>query len=144
MSVFLPHYLNFDLDLPKEADYTLSMFFDLIHYEIKWKNITYSEAKLDIDDIKLDLTRKYDKSLVKVDFPVLENWTISAENEINTWLIPADSLIKLQFVDFDLNTQFDLRLDDNGYLDLIVNDVNINFGDSFLYHENWFIEFWLH
>jgi hypothetical protein len=37
-----------------------------------------------------------------------------------------------------------LKLDDKGYLDLIVKDMNIKFGDSFLYHENWFLALCLH
>jgi hypothetical protein len=48
------------MQLPETADYEFGLFFDLIHYEVKWTNITYSEAKLDIADIRFDLTRKYD------------------------------------------------------------------------------------
>lgn len=36
-----------------------------------------------------------------------------------------------------------LELDDQGYLDPIVYDVKINFGDSNFEHENWFISLFM-
>lgn len=144
MAKFFPHYLNADLKLPSYADYNFGLLFDLIHYEVKWSNITYSEAKLDIKDVRLDFSRKYDKSLIKVDFPAIEDWTISANQEVNTWLFPESSPIELVFKDLDIDGSFALKLDEKGYLDPVVNDMTIKFGDSFLYHDNWFVAFCMH
>ena len=51
MQEFLPHYLNFDMKLPTEYEYSFSLLFDLLVWNVKWTNISYSEAQLDINDI---------------------------------------------------------------------------------------------
>jgi hypothetical protein len=50
--------------------------------------------------------------------------------------LPSESRVELIFKDFDVDFKCDLRLDNNGYLDPIVHDVDIKFGDSFLHHDN--------
>lgn len=37
-----------------------------------------------------------------------------------------------------------MKLDKNGYIDPIIYDVEINIGESYLYHDNWFFEFIMH
>ena len=37
-----------------------------------------------------------------------------------------------------------LRANEKGYIDFAVKDVRIKFGDSYLYHENWFVAFVMH
>jgi hypothetical protein len=52
MADFLPHYINADLKLPKEKEMIISGLFDYIHYAIKWTDITYDVATIDIKDIQ--------------------------------------------------------------------------------------------
>ena len=52
MADFLPHYINADLKLPKEKEMIISGLFDYIHYAIKWTDITFDVATIDIKDIQ--------------------------------------------------------------------------------------------
>ena len=54
MADFLPHYINADLQLPKEKELVISGLFDLIHYDIKWTDITYDVATIDVKDIQFN------------------------------------------------------------------------------------------
>jgi hypothetical protein len=37
-----------------------------------------------------------------------------------------------------------LKLDENGYLDAVVRDVHVKFGDSKFYHSNWILRIVMH
>lgn len=89
-------------------------------------------------------TRHFDKSLLKIDFPALKHWDIKAEQHVNSWIFPHDSDVMLEVEDFDIDFECDFTLDENGYLDPRVSSVDINFGETFLYHENKFIGFLMH
>lgn len=52
--------------------------------------------------------------------------------------------MELIFEDFDFNFQTDLVLDENGYLDPVVYDCDIKFGNSYLYHDNKIVAFVMH
>jgi hypothetical protein len=43
-----------------------------------------------------------------------------------------------------MDIKTDLTLDKNGYLDPIVYECNLNFGDTYLYHDNWITAFAMH
>jgi len=144
MHQFLPHYVNVDLDLPKEYHYKLGLFFDFLTYHIDWTNIKYKTAELDIEDIKLDFTRSYDTPLIKFDAPAVKYWEMNADQAVDTWFIPASSPIRLIIRDLDFDFNANLRLDDNGYLDPVIYDCDIKFGDSYLYHDNWMVAFVMH
>ena len=58
--------------------------------------------------------------------------------------MPSNSKVELAFKDFDINFKVDLKLDANGYLDPIVYDSELYFGDSYLYHDNAIIAFFMH
>jgi len=88
MEEFLPHYLNVDMQLPTEYEYTFSLMFDLLVWNVKWTNIQYSEAQLDIGDIQIALTRDFDMSMISIKFPALKHWEISATQDVNFWFIP--------------------------------------------------------
>jgi len=49
--------------------------------------------------------------------------------------------VTLQFKDFDFNINSDFKLDSKGYLDPIVYEVDLSFGDSTFTHDNEFMEF---
>lgn len=78
MEEFLPHYINVDLDLPKQYHYEFGLFFNLLRWEITWTNIKYSNVDLDIADVKIQLTRSFDKALLSVKFPAVKHWEIDA------------------------------------------------------------------
>lgn len=58
--------------------------------------------------------------------------------------MPDYSKIQLVFKDFKFDFQAGLKLDENGYLDPIVYDCDISFGDSYLYHQNPILAFVMH
>ncbi len=74
----MPHYLNVDMHLADKYEYNFN-FFEFFNYDIKWENIKYDKASLDMKDIKLDLTRNYGTPLMKFDFPAIKEWTITAD-----------------------------------------------------------------
>jgi hypothetical protein len=144
MAAFFPHYLNVDLQLPKEYHYTVGLFLDFLSYKIDWTDITYDSADLDIQDTKIHFTRGYDLSLLNVVCPAVKSWKISANQKVNTWILPSDSKVDLEFKNLEFEYQVDLKLTDKGYLKPIVYDVSIKFGDSYFYHEDQFIAFIMH
>jgi hypothetical protein len=120
------------------------MFLDFLNWKVDWTNITYQNAKLDIADVKINLTRGYDLSLIAVDFPAIKKWEIDADQEVNSWILPSKSKVELIFEDFDIDFSTDLVLDENGYLDPVVYDCDIKFGTSYLYHDNKIVAFVMH
>lgn len=120
------------------------MFFDFLSYKVEWKNITYTAADLDIKDVKVVLSKGAGIPLIKVDFPALKKWKIEANQKINTWFWPNESKVELTFKDFDIAFKVDLKLDEHGYLDPIVYDAELNFGESTFYHDNAFVAFFMH
>ena len=87
MQEFLPTYIEHDLDLPTEYNYTFGVqsgiFTDLLTWKFEWTNITYSnntnaKASFDFNKVKLFMSNIAGKSLIKVDFPAVEQYSISA------------------------------------------------------------------
>jgi hypothetical protein len=103
MKRFLPQYVNTDLNLPTEYHYEFGLFLDILSYEVDWTNITYTDIDLDVEDIKLELTRGYDLSLIKFDFPAVKSWEIDAMQEVNSIILPSYSKVELIFKDFDID-----------------------------------------
>jgi hypothetical protein len=103
MSEFLPEYINADLKLPDEYHYEFGLFFEILSYTVDWTNITYSDIDLDVDDIQLELTRGYDLSLIKFDFPAVKHWEIDAMQQVNSIILPSKSRVELIFKDFDID-----------------------------------------
>jgi hypothetical protein len=58
--------------------------------------------------------------------------------------MPSTSKVELIFKDFDIDFQTDFLLDEKGFLDPVVYDVDLNFGETYLYHDDWFIQFVMH
>ena len=74
MQEFLPHYINMDMKLPLEFEYEFGLFFQMLVWKAKWTNIEYEDIKLDIEDVKVEMTRPFGKPLVKVKFPAIKHW----------------------------------------------------------------------
>jgi hypothetical protein len=130
--------------MPEKLHYEFGFFFGLFNWKIDWTEITANEPELDIKDIKLNFTHKYDFALVKLDFPAIKHWEIDAMQEVNSWILPSKSKVELIFKDFDIDFACDLVLDDKGYLDPIFYDADIKFGESYLYHDNKIMAFAMH
>jgi hypothetical protein len=144
MEKFLPHYVDADLNLPKEYKFDIEFFLDILSWHYKWTNIKYSNINMDIRDVKIQFTNRYDKALLNIDFPAIKLWEISAHQNVNSWILPSDSEVKLIIQDFDLKFDTNLVLDPNGYLDPVVANVDIDFGKTMAYHENQFLAFLTH
>jgi len=78
MQRFFPHYFNADINFPREYEFDFGLYVDFLTWHFKWSNIQYTQAQLDIQDVKVLVTRGYDRGLLKVDLPLLENWEITA------------------------------------------------------------------
>lgn len=91
------------MNLPTEYHYEFGLFLDILSYEVDWTNITYTDIDLDVEDIKLELTRGYDLSLIKFDFPAVKSWEIDAMQEVNSVILPSYSKVELIFKDFDID-----------------------------------------
>lgn len=145
MQKFLPKYLYSNtIEMPETLHYEFGFFFNLLNWKIDWTDIVSKKPDLDIKDIKLNFTKKYDFSLVKLDFPAIKEWEIDAMQEVNSWILPSKSQVELIFKDFDVDFACDFKLDDKGYLDPIFYDVDIKFGESYLYHDNKIMAFVMH
>lgn len=116
----------------------------MLSWKFKWENITYTTPELDVQDIQLKLVRSYDKPQIKFDFPAVKLWEIHAIQHTNTWLTPSVSPVKLVVKDLDLDLEADFQLSGEGYLDPVVYNCKLNFGDSYLYHDNSFVAFFMH
>lgn len=144
MAKFLPYYLNVDMDLPSEYSYHVDMFFKLFNWDIKWSDISYTNANLDIKDIQVKFVRPHDRQIIDFKFPALKSWKINANQKVNTWIMPSESKVELVFEDFKFDFKSNFRLDENGYLDPVMEDCDISFGNSYLYHDNQIVAFVMH
>ena len=64
--------------LPQNKKQTIGMFFDLIQWNIEWKDITYSVPKFDIEDVQFDFSNEFGVGKINANLPVLEDWKINA------------------------------------------------------------------
>lgn len=69
---------------------------------------------------------------------------MTADQQIDTWMLPESSKVTLEFQDFDFDINCQLKCTDMGYLKPIVYSAQINFGDSYLYHDNDFVSVIMH
>lgn len=144
MEEFLPHYINYDLDMPEHYHYEFGLFFNLLQWKIDWKNITYTNADLDISDVKVDLIRHDEQPMMSVEFPAVKHWEIDAYQFVNFWFLPDHSNVQLIFKDLKIDFGTTFVLDEHGYLDPVVGKIDIHFGESYLYHDNPFTAFAMH
>ena len=135
MKDHLPSSYNFNFGLGR-------LLFGFFNWDVTWKDIRYEKVPVfDFKDIKCDFTQNFGLSLIKIDFPALKDWTIRATQSLdNSWIYPGDGKIQLVFKNFDIKLEFDLKIDDKGFFDPKIYSVDINFGKSFISHENYFIE----
>lgn len=73
------------------------MLWNMFTWHVKWTNITHDKATWDFADVKLKITRSHNVPVVSIDFPALKKWEISANQELDSWLIPATGPVNLYF-----------------------------------------------
>jgi hypothetical protein len=81
--------------------------------------------------------------MVKIDFPALKEWKISAYETSNSWVLPDASYVELEFQDFDFDFNCDFSLTPEGYLSPNIYAVDIKFGNSYFYHDNVWVSFFM-
>lgn len=57
--------------------------------------------------------------------------------------MPAESYVELEFTDFDINFNTQLELLENGFLKPVVYELEVKFGSSYFYHDNFLIAFYM-
>jgi hypothetical protein len=60
----------------------------MLNYKFKWTNIQYDRPTLDILDTKIEFVDKHHQHMLKINFPALEEWTITAKQYVNTVILP--------------------------------------------------------
>ena len=58
MSQFFPHFLDTDMDLPKEFSFDVGLgdiLWELFTWHVSWSDIEFTDVKLDIPSIRVDL-----------------------------------------------------------------------------------------
>lgn len=130
---------------PKEQKFSIGFpWIDELKYHFTWSDIQYNKLEIDPEkDIKVQIVRKDDEALVKVTFDALRNWRVKAKQQVDTWIEgwmdgEVELIIGSAFTSH-FNTEFEL--DDKGYLNLDIENVFIDFGDSRVEHENEFVQF---
>jgi len=107
-------------------------------WHVEWYNVKYDDAIWDFEDLKINMTRDIvsDSPMLKFEFPTMKKWEISADQTVDTWILAADGPIRLVIEDFDISFDMDMKLDANGYIDPIVYNTKLSFGESNLYHDD--------
>jgi hypothetical protein len=100
MEEFLPHYVDADLQLPTEYEQTFELLWGLIKFDYEWTNVAYVTPRLDIADVDIELM-KYEEfgnaSTIKLYFPMIEYWEMSAHQVQKHWLLSHESDVSLIF-----------------------------------------------
>jgi hypothetical protein len=79
-----------------------------------------------------------------VKFPALKKFHIHAIQDCDSWWIPDDEKVSLDFENFEVDFSASLHLSEEGNLRPIFYTLNMNMGDSYLYYDNWFWAFVMH
>jgi hypothetical protein len=143
---FVPHYFEFDMKLPHELEFEFGpgdFFWDAFLYHISWTDITYENPILDIMGIKVEFNQMEDSDEqdVTIDFPALRSMSISAYQEMDTWIIPATGWVFLGIYNFKVDLVFELGVTSKGFLHPIFHHTAVDFGETYFYFENEFTEF---
>jgi hypothetical protein len=136
----LPHYISADMNIADEYHWKLKLLFGLWNYTISYRNIKYDTPQLDLRDTKIIFEDVFGQQMLKVDFPAIKKWQISALQHWDSFLIP-DSEIYLLFEDFDVKFNANFGITDEGYLKPVVYQTDLKWGRSDFFHENWFVQF---
>ena len=140
MQEFLPHYINVDMNLPKEWSYTFNLLGGALPYTFTFTNIQYETGQFDFKDIDVELRERG----LKFDFPSIEKWTIHSHLKVDSWIdLPDGNDMTIFFNNFDLILDSYFSTNDKGFIRPYVHRAEVNFGKSYIYHDNQFIAFFM-
>lgn len=145
MYKFLPHYLETDMPWPTEYEFYVGLgdvLWGLLTWHVTWTNIEYSKASFDTKDIRVNFEKEDDsmrENQMTVHFPLFKEWYIVGDQKVDSWWMPADGPVELVIDGFVVDAWVQLE-QKRGFLNPIFYDLGIDFGDSYLYHENWWAQ----
>jgi hypothetical protein len=132
-------------ELPDHFSYTfLTWLPEFFQYKFEWTHIKYGKMDLRMQDVKFGITREYDTNLIAMDFPAIKEWVILAHEKTNSWFAPEESDIGIKLENFDIDFKASLRLNNKGYIDPVIYNCDIKFGNSMVKHSNWLKELVMH
>ena len=140
MERFLPHYISADFQFPEEYDWKFHWFFDLLNFNIKYTEISDNPPNLDLRDTKIVFEDKFDMQSIKIDFPALKKWTISAMQDLGVFYLPNEK-VSLIFENFDIKMNMVFGVNDQGYLLPKVYSAEVDFGQTRVEHDNGWVAF---
>jgi hypothetical protein len=139
MQRFLPHFITYDMHLKETEHWDLKLLFGLLTYHFKWTDIRYEQPTMDMVDTKINFVNKFDKQMLKVDFPTFKYWKIEANQHVDFMLLPQDSVIVAEFHDFDVKFNCEFERIGAGFLKPVIYATELNWGETRFYHEDWFL-----
>lgn len=138
MQEFLPHFVTYDLDLEKHQKWDFSLLFGLLKYEMIFENIKFDQPTFDMLDTRVAFDDTFGRQMLKVGCPAIKKWKIEADTNINFAILPNDSYMIFDFEDMvvKFNTEFETL--PTGFLRPVIWATDLKWGESKIYHENWF------
>ena len=95
------------------------------------------EAKLDVSDIKVRFLNAEHEQRLQIGFPMLKEYKISAWQHIDLKLFQLqEGMVTYEFKDFAFSLLCELKTTSKGYIRPIVYSATLDFGESYLYHDN--------
>jgi len=82
--------------------------------------------------------------MIKVKFPGIKYYRMNALMDTNSWWIPDQSSVSIEFNKLEIDFDMDLFVTEKGYLRPKVYSARLDWGDSYFYHDNWFFQALLH
>ena len=72
---------------------------------------------------------------------MLKHWKINAKQNIDVWWMPNEGNVYYEFKDFKLSFYSSLKVTEKGYIRPVIYGADLDFGYSYLHHENEFLAF---
>jgi hypothetical protein len=94
---------------------------------------------MDMLDTKILFENKFDKQMLKVDLPTIKYWKIRADQHVDFTLLPQNSVVVLEFRDFDIKFNCEFERTDAGYLKPVFYTMDLNWGETSFFHEDKFL-----
>jgi len=103
---------------------------DVVKWSVNWTDISYTHLDVDMSKFYFDFYHPENDavSMLKCNIPTIKTWTITANQHVNSWLLPDDSKITIDLKNIDIFIATGLKMNDKGYIQPYVYDVKLNFG----------------
>jgi hypothetical protein len=133
------------MKLPPSHHQQFTFLFDFMTFNLWWSDIHYDTPEFDLKDVKIEMMDNEGESpMVNCYFPALKKFNVHAMQDCDSWWIPDKSKISLDFEDFTFDFSASVKVNDEGNLQPTFKKLHINFGESYLYYDNWFYAFVMH